>query len=87
MSGYGILYNRSAIDNARLLGHLVIGVKHNHDAGSGETPGVNDDETEGYQRTSQWLNDDGEYFICTDATEGAATWSQVTFAAESPSSP
>lgn len=39
-------------------------------------PGVNDDTSEGYSPGSVWINTvDNTFFVCTDATEGAAVWS------------
>lgn len=38
-------------------------------------PTVDDDETQGYARFSQWINGTSKaVFICIDATEGAAVW-------------
>jgi hypothetical protein len=37
-------------------------------------PTVNDDDTKGYAVDSRWVLDNGDLYICTDATEGAAVW-------------
>lgn len=40
-------------------------------------PTVNDDSADGYQAGNTWLNtSDGGFFILTDATEGAAVWTE-----------
>ena len=41
-------------------------------------PGSNDDDTKGYVVGSLWTLDNGNYYTCTDATTGAAVWTQVT---------
>jgi len=38
------------------------------------TPGVNDDITRGFVSDSRWILDNGNIYICTDNTEGAAVW-------------
>lgn len=41
-------------------------------------PTVNDDDTVGFERTSQWINtSDSGVFVCTDATTGAAVWTEM----------
>jgi len=42
------------------------------------TPTVTDDDTKGYVVGSIWTLDNGNYYTCTDATTGAAVWTQVT---------
>jgi hypothetical protein len=37
-------------------------------------PTVNDDDTKGYGVDSRWILDNGDVYVCTDATEGAAVW-------------
>lgn len=42
-------------------------------------PGASNDNTEGYGVTSHWLNTTaGRYFICRDASTGAAVWDRIT---------
>jgi hypothetical protein len=48
-------------------------VKNNFQPGLGE-PTVNDDETKGYSIGSQWVN--SFFFVCVDATAGAAVWNK-----------
>lgn len=38
------------------------------------TPGVNDDSTRGFVPDSRWILDNGDIYLCTDNTEGAAVW-------------
>jgi len=38
------------------------------------TPGVNDDSTKGFVTDSRWILDNGDIYLCTDNTEGAAVW-------------
>lgn len=46
-------------------------------------PTASSDETEGYDIGSIWVNSDtGNAFICTDATEDAATWVGVSTTGE-----
>jgi hypothetical protein len=46
-------------------------------------PTVNDDSDDGYEVLSLWLNTvSGDLFRCTDATVGAAVWSQIAADAE-----
>jgi hypothetical protein len=37
-------------------------------------PTVNDDDTKGYGVDSRWILDNGDLYICTDATEANAVW-------------
>jgi hypothetical protein len=41
------------------------------------TPGVNDDSTKGFVSGSRWILDNGDIYLCTDNTEGAAVWNQI----------
>jgi len=42
-------------------------------------PGAANDETEGYEPLSRWLNTNtGEFWLCIDATAGSAVWDQTT---------
>ncbi len=42
-------------------------------------PTVNNDVTEGYSPGSQWADvTNDEFYICVDATEGAAVWVEIT---------
>lgn len=38
------------------------------------TPGVSDDSTKGFVPDSRWILDNGDIYLCTDNTEGAAVW-------------
>jgi hypothetical protein len=38
------------------------------------TPGANDDITRGFVSDSRWILDNGDIYLCTDNTEGAAVW-------------
>lgn len=43
-------------------------------------PAVSDDILKGYSRDSFWHNtSNGAVFICTDPTEGAAAWNQISY--------
>lgn len=47
-------------------------IQRHVEAGS---PGVTDDEGEGYEVGSEWINStQGRTFVCMDATDGAAVW-------------
>jgi hypothetical protein len=51
----------------------ALGVKNNLSATS--DPTVNNDTSEGYAAFSRWVNtSNNEYFLCLDATNGAAVW-------------
>lgn len=51
-------------------------------------PGVTNDDTEGYSQGSLWVNqNNGEAFICADASTGAAVWNQITPTASAPTVP
>jgi len=41
------------------------------------TPGVNDDSTKGFVSGSRWILDNGDIYLCTDNTEGAAVWELI----------
>lgn len=44
------------------------------------TPTVNDDDTKGFVEDSRWLLDNGDVYLCTDSTTGAAVWElQIEF--------
>lgn len=51
-------------------GFSIREVSHNFNI----TPTVNDDDTLGYFVGSRWILDDGDTYICSDATTGAAVW-------------
>ncbi len=42
------------------------------------TPTVTDDVTKGFVQNTRWILDNGDIYICTDPTEGAAVWELVT---------
>lgn len=51
----------------------VANTKHNFSATS--DPGTGDDSGDGYSVGSQWINTtDGGWFVCVDASSGAASW-------------
>jgi hypothetical protein len=55
----------------------ALGVKNNTTATN--DPSVNNDVSEGYAAFSRWINtSDNEYFLCLDATNGAAVWVKST---------
>lgn len=55
----------------------VIGIVNNYTATT--DPTVNDDESEGYSVGSIWYNTaTPESFLCTDATDGAAVWINIS---------
>jgi len=39
------------------------------------TPTVNDDDSKGFVIDSRWILDNGDVYICSDATTGSAVWS------------
>lgn len=46
-------------------------------AAAASSPGVNDDDTQGYAPGSIWVRlDTDEAFLCVDATTGAAVWKE-----------
>lgn len=60
----------------RLLAGLSLPPKSNHAAVA--APGANDDENDGYQAGSLWIDtvaDDA--YICVDPAAGAAVWLQL----------
>lgn len=40
-------------------------------------PTANDDDTKGFVANSRWILDNGDVYVCTDATEGGAVWELV----------
>lgn len=72
-------------DNGQLLAALkaIIAANANalvkHNFAAAIDPTVNDDATAGYAVNSLWLNASSEeFFICLDASAGAANWQQTT---------
>jgi hypothetical protein len=51
-------------------GFTIREVSHNFTT----TPTVNDDDTKGFVVDSRWILDDGDVYVCTDDTTGAAVW-------------
>jgi len=51
-------------------GFTIREVSHNFTT----TPIVTDDETKGFVVDSRWILDNGDLYVCTDATTGAAVW-------------
>jgi hypothetical protein len=51
-------------------GFTIREVSHNFTT----TPTVNDDDTKGFVIDSRWILDDGDVYVCTDDTTGAAVW-------------
>lgn len=43
-----------------------------------QTPGANDDITQGFVVSSKWTDNDDNTYVCTDNTEGAAVWELVS---------
>lgn len=41
------------------------------------TPTATDDVTKGFVQNTRWILDNGDVYLCTDATEGAAIWELV----------
>jgi hypothetical protein len=41
------------------------------------TPTVTDDVTKGFVQNTRWILDNGDVYLCTDPTEGAAVWELV----------
>jgi hypothetical protein len=60
------------------LSHSRVPVYNNFNGIAGPT--VSDDDTLGYSKGSAWIYD-SEYFICIDATNGAAVWENIGGAA------
>jgi len=54
-------------------GFTIREVSHNFTT----TPTVNDDDTKGFVIDSRWILDDGDVYVCTDDTTGAAVWELV----------
>jgi hypothetical protein len=42
------------------------------------TPTATDDVTKGFVQNTRWILDNGDVYVCTDATEDAAVWELVT---------
>ena len=42
------------------------------------TPTATDDVTKGFVQNTRWILDNGDLYVCTDPTEGAAVWDFVT---------
>jgi hypothetical protein len=51
-------------------GFTIREVSHNFTT----TPTVNDDDTKGFVVDSRWILDNGNVYVCTDDTTGAAVW-------------
>jgi len=51
-------------------GFTIREVSHNFTT----TPTVNDDDTKGFVIDSRWILDNGDVYVCTDDTTGAAVW-------------
>jgi hypothetical protein len=51
-------------------GFTIREVSHNFSV----TPTVNDDDTKGFVQDSRWILDNGDVYVCTDATESVAVW-------------
>jgi hypothetical protein len=41
------------------------------------TPTANDDDTKGFVIGSRWILDNGDVYVCSDATTGAAVWALI----------
>jgi hypothetical protein len=54
-------------------GFTIREVSHNFTT----TPTVNDDDTKGFVVDSRWILDNGDVYVCTDDTTGAAVWELV----------
>jgi hypothetical protein len=54
-------------------GFTIREVSHNFTT----TPTVNDDDTKGFVIDSRWILDNGDVYVCTDDTTGAAVWELV----------
>lgn len=53
--------------------------RHQDNLSATVDPTVNDDATAGYSVNSKWLNTTKkEFYVCLDATAGAAVWQQTT---------
>jgi hypothetical protein len=42
------------------------------------TPTATDDVTKGFVQNTRWILDNGDLYVCTDPTEGAAVWEFIT---------
>ena len=51
-------------------GNIIREVSHNFTI----TPTANDDITKGFVQDTRWILDNGDLYVCTDPTEGAAVW-------------
>jgi hypothetical protein len=54
-------------------GFTIREVSHNFTA----TPTANDDDTKGFVIGSRWILDNGDVYVCSDATTGAAVWALI----------
>lgn len=57
-------------------GFTIREVSHNFT----NTPTINDDDTKGYVVGSRWILDNGDVYVCTDATTGSAIWNLIPVA-------
>lgn len=79
--GYAPLVNSKTLAELKGNGEAIQGIKHNFEAAA--APGVGDDVTEGYSAGSMWIINqagdatDGDVYICSDASDGAAVWQLV----------
>jgi len=73
-----IVYSNTNLSASNVQEALdVLGVKNNTTATN--DPSVNNDVSEGYAAFSRWVNtSNNEYFLCLDATNGAAVWVKST---------
>lgn len=81
MIGYNLLVNNKTVAAKKGDGEAIAGIKQNYEAAV--APGVTDDVTDGYAPGSQWIINqaggvtDGDIYVCTDGSEGAANWELV----------
>jgi len=54
-------------------GNVIREVSHNFTI----TPTATDDVTKGFVQDTRWILDNGDVYVCTDPTEGAAVWELV----------
>lgn len=75
------LVNSKTLAKFKGNGDAIVGIKHNFEAAA--APAVTDDLDSGYAPGSQWIINaagdatDGDIYICTDASDGAANWELV----------
>jgi len=55
-------------------GFTIREVSHNFSV----TPAVTDDTTKGFVIGSRWILDNGDLYVCTDATTGSAVWNLIS---------